>query len=46
MDDFWKITGTLKYFDPAKTFGFISLDSDNSEVFFHYDDINDKILTK
>ena len=31
--------GTLKYFDSNKNYGFIVKDVDNSEIFFHFDNI-------
>lgn len=38
--------GTLKFFDEFKNFGFIIMDINNSEIFFHYDDFNKKNLGK
>lgn len=32
-------TGKLKFFDESKSYGFIVLDSDKSDVFVHLDDL-------
>lgn len=32
-------TGTVKFFDEHKSYGFMIMDIDNSEIFFHMDDI-------
>ena len=40
-----KYYGTVKFFDEHKLYGFIILDCDNSEIFFHMDDvINPKVI--
>jgi hypothetical protein len=39
-------TGTLKFFDEAKKYGFIIMDSDGSDIFVHQDDLNKAGLTK
>ena len=31
-----RVTGVLKYFDPYKNYGFIVIDKENKEIFFHY----------
>ena len=36
-------TGTVKFFNEAKGFGFIVVDGDNSEVFVHHSGLIDKI---
>lgn len=33
-----RFMGTLKFFDENKSFGFIIMDINNSEIFFHFDD--------
>ncbi len=38
--------GTLKFFDDNKGFGFIIMDINNSEIFFHYDDFELNGVTK
>eukprot|EP00828_Plagiopyla_frontata_P018492 TRINITY_DN2371_c0_g1_i1.p2 TRINITY_DN2371_c0_g1~~TRINITY_DN2371_c0_g1_i1.p2 ORF type:complete len:183 (+),score=30.37 TRINITY_DN2371_c0_g1_i1:592-1140(+) len=39
-------TGVLKYFDILKRYGFIVMDHENKEIFFHQKDISDSLLTK
>ncbi|CAD8178667.1 unnamed protein product [Paramecium octaurelia] len=39
-------TGKLKFFDEQKSYGFIVLDSDNSDVFVHLDDLQRAGITK
>lgn len=34
-----RVTGVLKYFDPFKDYGFIVIDKENKEIFFHFQDI-------
>lgn len=41
-----RYTGTLKFFDENKNYGFIILDGDGSEVFVHYDDLSKANLAK
>jgi CspA family cold shock protein len=36
-------TGTVKFFNEAKGFGFIVVDEDKSEVFVHHSGLIDKI---
>jgi CspA family cold shock protein len=36
-------TGTVKFFNEAKGFGFIVVDGDNAEVFVHHSGLIDKI---
>jgi cold shock protein len=36
-------TGTVKFFNEAKGFGFISIDGENTEVFVHHSGLIDKI---
>jgi cold shock protein len=36
-------TGTVKFFNETKGFGFITVDGDNSEVFVHVSGLQDKI---
>lgn len=38
--------GTLKFFDDFKSFGFIIMDINNSEIFFHFDDFEQNGVTK
>lgn len=38
--------GTLKFFDEYKSFGFIIMDVNNSEIFFHFDDFEQIGVTK
>ena len=38
--------GTLKFFDENKSFGFIIMDVNNSEIFFHFDDFDQTGVTK
>lgn len=35
-----RFLGTLKFFDENKSFGFIIMDINNSEIFFHFDDFD------
>lgn len=39
-------TGTVKFFDEHKCYGFMIMDIDNSEIFFHMDDIITPNVTK
>lgn len=41
-----KATGTLKFFNEGKGFGFFVSDIDGKDVFFHYEDVKDLKLTK
>lgn len=41
-----RYTGTVKFFDDHKCYGFMIMDMDNSEIFFHMDDIISPGLTK
>lgn len=34
-----RYTGTLKFFDEGKNYGFIVMDDDGSDIFVHYDDL-------
>lgn len=34
-----RYTGTLKFFDENKNYGFIIMDDDGSDIFVHYDDL-------
>ena len=34
-----KVTGTLKFFYASENYGFLVSDSDQRDVFFHYDDM-------
>ena len=36
-------TGTVKFFNEAKGFGFIVVDGDNSEVFVHHSGLIEKV---
>ena len=36
-------TGTVKFFNNAKGFGFIKVDNSNQEVFVHANDISEEI---
>eukprot|EP00825_Cyclidium_porcatum_P037860 TRINITY_DN4265_c0_g1_i3.p1 TRINITY_DN4265_c0_g1~~TRINITY_DN4265_c0_g1_i3.p1 ORF type:complete len:121 (+),score=23.60 TRINITY_DN4265_c0_g1_i3:97-459(+) len=35
-----RVSGTLKFFDEFKKYGFIILDTDFSDIFLHFDDLN------
>ncbi len=35
-----RFTGTLKFFDEIKSYGFLIMDVDNSEIFVHFDDFD------
>jgi cold shock CspA family protein len=37
-EDALRFTGTLKFFDPKKNYGFIIQDEDGSDIFAHFDD--------
>lgn len=41
-----RFMGTLKFFDENKSFGFIIMDINNSEIFFHFDDFELNGVTK
>jgi hypothetical protein len=41
-----RYTGRLKFFDDAKNYGFIIMDSDDSDIFVHYDDLQKAGITK
>ena len=41
-----RFMGTLKFFDENKSFGFIIMDVNNSEIFFHFDDFDQTGVTK
>ncbi|KAL4492519.1 hypothetical protein ABPG72_007632 [Tetrahymena utriculariae] len=41
-----KVTGSLKFFDEKKNFGFFVLDSDGSDIFVYYDDLEQAGVTK
>lgn len=41
-----RFLGTLKFFDENKSFGFIIMDVNNSEIFFHFDDFEQGGVTK
>lgn len=41
-----RYTGFLKYFDPIKLYGFIVIDNENKEIFFHFQDVTHYLLTK
>lgn len=41
-----RYTGRLKFFDEAKSYGFLVLDSDNSDIFVHLDDLQKAGITK
>ena len=41
-----RYTGRLKFFDDAKNYGFIIMDSDESDIFVHYDDLQKAGITK
>ena len=34
-----RVTGVLKFFYKDDNYGFLVIDADNKDVFFHYDDI-------
>lgn len=34
-----RYSGTLKFFDENKNYGFIIMDNDQSDIFVHYDDL-------
>lgn len=34
-----RFNGTLKFFDEGKSYGFIVMDSDGSDLFVHFDDL-------
>ena len=38
--------GKIKYFDYNKEFGFIHIENDAKEIFYHYHDVNDNRLSK
>lgn len=39
--------GTVKFFDENKAYGFLIMDIDNSEIFFHFDDFEkNQFITK
>jgi hypothetical protein len=38
--------GRLKFFDESKQYGFIVMDTDKSDIFVHYDDLNKANITK
>ena len=41
-----RFTGRLKFFDEGKNYGFIIMDSDESDIFVHYDDLQKAGITK
>ncbi|KAL4446175.1 hypothetical protein ABPG74_021714 [Tetrahymena malaccensis] len=41
-----KVTGSLKFFDEKKNFGFFVLDSDGSDIFVYFDDLEQAGVTK
>lgn len=41
-----KTTGKLKFFDEAQNFGFIVVNTDETELFVHYDDLKKANVTK
>lgn len=41
-----RYTGRLKFFDEGKNYGFIIMDSDESDIFVHYDDLQKAGITK
>lgn len=41
-----RYTGRLKFFDDGKNYGFIIMDSDESDIFVHYDDLQKAGITK
>ena len=46
MPEGQKETGRLKFFDEDKNYGFLVLDSDGSDIFVHYDDLQQSGITK
>jgi len=40
-----RYSGTLKFFDEKKKFGFLVMDKDGSDIFVHYEDLNKVGLT-
>jgi hypothetical protein len=41
-----RYTGRLKFFDEEKNYGFLVLDIDGSDIFVHYDDLQQSGITK
>jgi hypothetical protein len=41
-----RYTGRLKFFDDARNYGFIIMDSDESDIFVHYDDLQKAGISK
>eukprot|EP01017_Pseudomicrothorax_dubius_P003136 TRINITY_DN10378_c0_g1_i1.p1 TRINITY_DN10378_c0_g1~~TRINITY_DN10378_c0_g1_i1.p1 ORF type:complete len:467 (-),score=117.98 TRINITY_DN10378_c0_g1_i1:206-1606(-) len=41
-----RFTGRVKFFDEAKNYGFIIMDSDGSDIFVHYDDLSKANISK
>ena len=41
-----KVTGTLKSFYETDHYGFLIGDSDGKDVFFHFDDMKDTLLSR
>lgn len=41
-----RYTGRLKFFDESKSYGFIVMDDDGSDIFVHYDDLHKANITK
>jgi hypothetical protein len=41
-----RYTGRLKFFDEGKSYGFIVMDDDGSDIFVHYDDLHKANITK
>lgn len=41
-----RMTGRLKFFDENKNYGFVIIDSDNTDIFVHYEDLCKAGLTK
>lgn len=41
-----RYTGTLKFYDEARSYGFIIMDLDGSDLFVHCDDLTKAQMTK
>ena len=41
-----RYSGTLKFFDEAKNYGFIVMDDDSSDIFLHHDDLTKANIPK
>lgn len=41
-----RLSGKLKFFDEGKNYGFLVLDSDDSDMFVHYDDLKKTFISK